>query len=40
LQTTGSIEAVTEALDKAEEELLDLAQNIIGLMTISKSDDK
>lgn len=37
---TDSIEAVTEALDKAEEELLDLAQIIIGLMTIPKPDDK
>jgi hypothetical protein len=38
--TTDSIEVVTEALDKAEEELLDLAQIIIGLMTIPKPDDK
>jgi hypothetical protein len=38
-QTARSIEEVTLELDKAEEELLDLAQNIIGLMTISKSDD-
>jgi hypothetical protein len=38
-QTARSIKEVTQDLDKAEEELLDLAQNIIGLMTISKSDD-
>ena len=38
--TTDSIEVVTEALDKAEEELLDLAQTIIGLMTIPKTEEK
>jgi hypothetical protein len=40
IQPIGSTEIMNQKLDTAEEELLDLAQTIIGLMSISKSGNQ